>query len=214
MIPASQREGEFDCFFRSLGFDRVSNIIGPSPGFPNADYIHRERKIVAELKVLDTDWFRDGGIIDRFCSLVPAPVNVTESGIGIYSLRFPGKNREGKHDTFEEPIRRILKKANKQIRETKARLLSSGGVGFLVLALNGFRSLNPDWIAILLRELLGQEFHEINGVLLCTPGLTETEGLWCSSQVARDSDNWANPLCIELGKAWCEFADRGEHEVE
>jgi hypothetical protein len=82
MKPASEVERGFDGLFRSLGFRRVSEIIGDSPTFANADYLHREDQLIVELKVLEKNYFECGGIIDRFCALVPAPVDVRPDGTG------------------------------------------------------------------------------------------------------------------------------------
>ena len=178
-------EREFDAFFDSLGFRRVSEIVGDSPDFPNADYINETDKIVVELKVLDKDYFVDGGFIDRFRGFVPAPVNVNADGTGQYKVTLPPKNREGKYDTFEEPLRRVLKKANKQIKETKKHLLSENDRGFVVLVMNGFVSLDPPTVAEMISALLNDEFRSISGYILCMAN----PDVWCLSAMAPDLDD-------------------------
>jgi hypothetical protein len=180
MKTPDEVEREFDGFFRSIGFKRVSEVVGDSPDFENADYFDAERKMVVELKVLEKDYFKDGGIIDRFCALVPAPVSVNQDGTGIYTISMPSENREGRSDTFEEPIRRILKKANRQLKQTNARLLESEGLGFIVLVMNGFVSLDPPTVARMVSHLLDEGFSAISGYIL----YSVSPNPWCLSAMA------------------------------
>jgi hypothetical protein len=180
MNNAVSIETKFNGFFRSLGFSRVSEIVGDSPSFDNADYIRQVDGLVVELKVLDKDFFQQGGIIDRFCAIVPSPLNVQADGTGIYTIAWPEPNREGRCDTFEEPIRRVLKKANRQLKETNRVLLDSQGNGFAVLFMNGFRSLAPTVVARMISELLASEFSSISGYVLCA---TDPK-VWCISSMA------------------------------
>ncbi len=175
-------EREFDKLFRSLGFSRVSEHVGESPSFENADYIRQKDHLIVELKVLDKDYFQHGGIIDRFCAIVPAPVHVQPDGPGIYTVTMPDQNREGRSDTFEEPLRRILKKVNRQLKETNRVLFESKGRGFAVLVMNGFRSLAPTVVARMISELLVVEFSGISGFVLCA----KLPEVWCLSSMATD----------------------------
>lgn len=175
-------EKKFDDLFRSLGFSRVSDFIGNSPSFDNADYLRRSDRLVVELKVLDKDYFQQGGIIDRFCTIVPAPVSVQPDGAGLYTVAWPAPNREGRCDTFEEPIRRVLKKANRQLKETNRVLLDSEGRGFVVIVMNGFRSLAPPVVAEMVSNLLIAEFSGISGYVLCA----SSPEVWCLSSMSPD----------------------------
>jgi hypothetical protein len=96
----------------------VTGIVGDSPTFNNADYINKRDRIVAELKIIDKDFFGRSGVIDRLQTIVTVPKNTDKQGYGQYEFTLLGINREGRHDTIEEPLRRVLKKANKQLRET------------------------------------------------------------------------------------------------
>jgi hypothetical protein len=177
-------EAQFDELFRLIGFRRVSEIVGDSPSFANADYIHQIDRLIVELKVLDKDYFQHGGIIERFCALVPAPVSVQPNGTGVYQIAMPPPNREGRHDTFEEPLRRVLKKANRQLKDTNERLLSSEGRGFVVFVMNGLTSIDPPTVARMVSELLAGEFRSISGYILCAM----SPEVWCLSAMAPDLD--------------------------
>jgi hypothetical protein len=175
-------EKGFNGLFQSLGFCRVSELVGESPSFENADYVRQKDHLIVELKVLDKDYFQHGGIIDRFCAIVPAHVRVQPDGTGIYTVTMPDQNREGRSDTFEEPLRRVLKKANRQLKETNRVLFESKGRGFVVLVMNGFRSLAPTVVARMISELLALEFSGISGFVLCA-SLPE---VWSISSMAAD----------------------------
>ncbi|MDX2067907.1 MAG: hypothetical protein SFV55_05745 [Haliscomenobacter sp.] len=118
-MQSKQLEVEFDYFMNSIQFTRVSRDVGESPNFKNADYVNVDIQTVVELKVIEKDYFENGGIIDSLHSFLPKPIEVNEEGTGLYELRLPEKNREGKHDNFEEPLRRVLKNANRQLRDTR-----------------------------------------------------------------------------------------------
>ena len=184
-------ESAFDSAFASLGFHRVTDFVGRSPAFNNADYIRQVDQLIVELKVLDKDVFDQGGVIDRFCSIVPSPVNVEANGTGLYTIAWPKPNREGRCDTFEEPLRRILKKANRQIKETNTALFASKGTGFVVLIMNGFRSLAPTVVASMVSKLLFAEFSSISGYIVCT----RSPEVWCLSSMSpnlmkHEYDSW------------------------
>ncbi len=213
-------ENEFNNFFESLGFQKVSVLAGHAPKFQNADYINTKERILFELKIIDNDYFFDGGVIDRFHSFVANPKDINNDGLGLYMVDWPQKNREGKCDTFEEPLRRTLKKANRQLKETNQHLLSGEGKGFLCIALHGFQSLHPDTVYRMLQELLTFEFSSITGFLMCMPtwaNYKETGELAhplayisinCSS--TQNIDNYLENICI----SWLDFMAAGGHKSE
>jgi hypothetical protein len=94
----------------------------------------------------------------------------------------PEPNREGRCDTFEEPMRRVLKKANRQLKETNRVLFGAEGRGFVVIVTNGFRSLAPTVVARMISELLAGEFSGISGYILCA----KSPEVWCLSAMAPD----------------------------
>ena len=139
MIDPKETELEFDAFFEQLGYLRPSAEFEEAPGFKNADYVHARDGIIVELKVLDKDHFVNGGIVDSINALILQPDSINDDGLGLYTFSLPEINREGKHDTFEEPLRRALKTANRQIRETKQFCFGTEPIaGFVVLAQTGF----------------------------------------------------------------------------
>lgn len=220
MKTAETLEKEFDIFFGEIGFKRISDIVGASPDFSNADYINENQKIIVELKTIDKDFFENGGIIDSLNTFVMKPTNIDENGFGQYTFTFPDINREGKNDTLEEPLRRILKKANKQIRETKERLLKNEGIGFVMIALNMPSTINPEYISDIVSKILNEEFSSISGYIICTPtyfGHSSETGLFhpvCIPNVKLNSANFIQHNCYYIAEMWCKFVDNNGHPKE
>lgn len=219
MTDLVQVEKQFDRFAQQIGFSRVSDDVGSSPRFSNADYVDKKRRIVIELKILDTEYFPRGGIIDSMQAIIVQPININEDGTGQYEFSLPGLNREGKHDNFEEPLRRILKKANKQIRETKEYYIhSSEDLGFLIIAQLGLQSLSPEVTVNLIQKLLTSEFSSIDGVLVCTPNgsLVDPTTMRRNPEgvsIGRLDKHNARETINVIGELWADYYSLGGHTV-
>ncbi len=209
-------ENEFDILFKSINYERVDNYVGKSPNFSNADYISLEKKVVIELKVLDKDFFEEGGIVDCIQGIIPVPKDIEEDGQGFYEIKIPKRDRNGKVDTLEEPLRRIIKKANKQLKETNQRLLDGKGKGFMVLAINMKTTINPEIIRAITIKILRKEFLSINAVVFCTPkvGLILNNGFFqpiiLHCQDSNLSEEFAKEL-IFIVNSWAYFINNGGH---
>ncbi len=211
-------EKDFDKFFQEIGFNKVSDFVGKSPSFENADYIETMQKIIVELKVIDKDFFEGGGVIHRLNTIVTVPKKIDENGFGLYEFKLPPKNREGVHDSVEEPLRRIIKKANRQIKETKRVLLNENGLGFLLLALNFRNSIDPETFRKLAGDLLSREFSSIDGFIICTPTwgaydkATGLEHPLCLPTTPYGGSEYARQACIYIGQKWVDFGNKGGHK--
>ena len=208
-------EKEFDTLMESINYERVDDYINKSPDFSNADYINVNKKIVAELKVIDKDFFKKEGV--DLQAIVPIPIDVKPNGQGFYEFKVLKPNENIRLDTLEEPLRRIIKKANKQLRETNEKLLNSEGVGFLILAINMNTVIDPRIIQQLVLKFLKKEFKSIMGVIFCTPkvgpvlenGFFQPFVLHC--QDARLSKKDEKELMF-LVNSWGNFIDNDGHE--
>lgn len=164
MNSSENIEAKFDKFFLSNNYLRVSNVITSTENIKNADYISSNKKFIVELKVIEKKFLKEGGIIERFRAIVPRDKEIFEKG-GITTFSIPDENREGEMDNFEEPIRRILKKANRQIRETNKILADNEGIGILILVLIA-ENVNPNIYVEMVCALLNEEFSSIRGFIL------------------------------------------------
>ena len=217
MFPASQTELEFDNFFYSLGYSRVSEDAGNSPMFKNADYVDKNNKIIVELKILEKEHFSNGGVIDSLLTLIIQPDIIDENGFGTYSFSIPKQNRKNRHDSFEEPLKQVLKKANRQLRETKS-FYSDNGVysGYVIIAQTGLESLPLEITAQLTSHILNHDFSEIDGVVICSPHQTLMNPITrkvngeCIS-ITKDWDFLLSQQCKSIADQWCHFLENGGH---
>lgn len=220
MIKSKQTEKEFDNFFETTGYKRVSEDVGESPSFKNADYVNKSRRIIVELKVLEKEKFSEGGVINSMNALIFQPKNIDEQGYGQYSFTIPDLNRKNKHDVFEEPLRLKLKEANRQIRETKAYYSHDDSfTGYVVLAQTGLISLSPEITAKVVLNIWNEEFRSIDGFIICTPHSIKINPLTCQPNTACVSvtNNNIQKLrsqCMEIADSWCDFFDNGGHSID
>ena len=179
------------------------------PTFNNADYWFPAAKVVAELKCLTEDlstksdfnasvaalhrsWVKRG--------LLPRP---STERVRLDLRELPLKcARE-----FIEPIKKRLeggiKKANRQIRETKLHVDVTEAKGLLLIANDGNYMLPPSMMLHLLPRILKGQFSNINSVvyfsvneLVSTPGLKMPSLFWIDALVpTRD------PVALEFRTA-------------
>lgn len=210
-------ESQFDQFMFSNDFARVSDDLGPSPSFANADYVHKGNNIVVELKILEKDFLEKGGFIDSLHTFVTRPKKIGDSGLGFYEFQLPITNREGTLDNIEEPLRRILKKANKQIRETKKYYFQGKlSFGFVLVAITGLDSVPPLMVTQVICKILNQEFSNIDGAIICKPFKSKIENSnllrepECHS-ISKNLPQIKEDFCKEMANSWVNFLDSGGH---
>jgi hypothetical protein len=221
MPDLRKTEQEFDNYLSQVGYNRVSVDVGPAPSFQNADYINKTERSIIELKIIDKEHFPEGGLIDSLGALVIKPENINEDGTGMYSFSLPPVNRESHLDNFEEPLRRILKKANRQIRETKQYYFQSPDEAFgcVFLALVGLTSLNPIMVGHLVKKILSAEFSSIDAIIICRPYELLRDPV--SGQIHPEAVSFAvrpneivQKTCYELGENWSVFRRDGGHPTD
>jgi hypothetical protein len=217
-MKPTELESQFDHFMFGIDFTRVSEDIGSSPSFANADYVHKLNNIVVELKILEKDFLEQGGVIDSLHTFIARPKKIDTNGIGLYELQVPMVNREGTLDNFEEPLRRILKKANKQIGETKKYYFYDKlSYGFVIIALLGLDSIPTIMVTQVICKILNQEFSNIEGAIICKPFkskignsnlFSETECHSISKELPESKDGF----CKKIANSWVSFLESGWHK--
>lgn len=215
MISVEQTEKEFDFFFKNIGFERISDDVGPSPVFQNADYIHKTKNIIVELKVLFKEQFPEGGFIQPLNAIIFKPKSLDDRGLGQYLFSLPERNRNGTIDNISEPIRRILKKANKQLRESRGHYFKNApSSGYVILAQTGLESLSPEVTGHVVRNSLVGEFSSIDGVIVCTPHFRTRNPFTleinpeCVS-ITKDVIPNLKSQCVELAENWVLHFENG-----
>jgi hypothetical protein len=190
-MPSKQNfHGQFDKFVTQFGGRLIRDMIGSkSPSFDNADYLFEG--VIAELKVIETN--RDGDeaiqakLQARFDEWLQSG-KLSDIAYGkpvIQSDQLPNELQWELQRIHSEPIRRLIQKANKQIRLTKENLQLTDAKGLLLLLNQKDYSQAPEYLAYAVHQSLIVDFSSIQNVTVFTSNLTVT-----SSQVPARSRPW------------------------
>jgi hypothetical protein len=207
-------EGTWDEFVSSVGGRRVGEGLSKSPDFDNADYVFESARTVLELKEVETEFLRSEAarrsfddLFTRLSSEDPTWRPLLFGGDGKYPSWF--------HHEFvrlaRPAILRILKKANRQIRETKEHLGFSEPHGVLVFVNDGFTGLAPDIVHALACDALMHSYSSIDCFLYLTinryvevANSNEPKLVWNPSYSDRASDRLVD-FIDDLGRKWFTF---------
>lgn len=206
-IPVEQT---FDRLIESTGGSRVSALVGSSPEFANADYVFSDDQIVVELKELRTDWpqLKDfqQKISDLWlrCELAGRVSEVHATG----QMPIPRDVRREFLQLLRKPIKRVLEKANRQIRETHKSLHHEAGQGVVLLVIDGLLTVAPEFLMALVSKILVHDYSSINGIVLITvneyvdaPGDEYARLLWWPNYQESVPDSLVD-FVDNLGRAW------------
>jgi len=174
-------EKEFNAFVRSFGGTLVSDLVGKSPEFSNADYIFDKHRVVAELKCLDEDKLTDPHFMEKASKLYQEAYRkgatrlVVCGTCRVSSADFTPEYQERLMQLYEEPVRRAVKKANRQIRETKQYFGKDNYDGVLFLINENNLELSPIHLVQLIRRILSRGLYSsISYEILITPDFQAT----------------------------------------
>jgi len=114
---------------------------------------------------------------------------------------------------FRQPIARILKKANRQIRETKEHYGLQGTDGILIFVNDGFTELGPDLVRSLACNILMHSYSSIDCFLYMTCNrYIETQGsdvprlLWAPAYSEKATDR-LQQFINDFGRKWRRFLE-------
>ena len=160
-------EPNFDEFVYENGGKRLTDIIA-KPTFLNCDYVFDDSKVLIELKIIETEFAKASAFHEKVINAY-----VENSKIYGFSSMFR-PTKESFEDLnfrfirlFRPPISRILKKANKQLRESK-NALGNNYSGIVFLVNDSFRELSVNSILYLLGNLLKDSYSEIEAIVYLT----------------------------------------------
>ncbi len=169
------------------------------PKFDNADYFFKKYNVIAELKCLVDDKNNDKHFQCRIDDIFKK--NLVNSGIVVFGSPVISTDQLSSECTkeiaelFRKPIRGVMKKANKQIRETKSNMEMNDAHGLLILINNTNSAVDPSRVMWILNESFRRDsFRSINSVLFLTldlkathPNLQDEVIVWIESY--RDKGN-------------------------
>ena len=209
-------EDTWNEFVRSNGGRRVADELSKSPNFENADYIFDPPGIVAELKEVITEFGRAHAFQSGYDALMKRLIaeNTTWrpmlfGGDEKYPPWFPGEFLR----LFRQPIARILKKANRQLRETKEHYGLQGPNGVLILVNDGLTDLSPDLVRSLACDILIHSYTSIDCLVYMTCNrYIEVKGsnvprlLWAPAYSDKATDS-LHQFINDLGRKWRRFLE-------
>jgi hypothetical protein len=210
-VEASWRE-----FVKLVEAQVVEDLVPEPRTFENADFLFPAIPAVVELKEVQTEFdrsaaFRDGfrSLIERLMKEDPNWRPLLLGGSGDYPKWFSGELVR----LFRPPVSRILKKANRQIRETKAYFKIDDPTGVLVFVNDEFTALEPHFVRALACDLLVNSYSSIDCFLYITVNrYVEVAGsdfahlLWMPSYSER-APNSLVTFIDGLGRKWHEFLE-------
>jgi hypothetical protein len=168
-------EPTFDAVVARVGGVRVTSLFRSVPNFDNADYLFREARIIAELKVLHLDRSADQhtqtkiqGLYEKWrANREPVPLIFGNARISTKDL--PEENAWELINIFREPIRQILKKANRQIKQTREHFALPDAKGLVLLVNESNVALEPGPMIQMISQILDTPmFSGINTVVYLT----------------------------------------------
>lgn len=147
----------------------LSDDFGTSPDFANADFWFDKDQVIIELKEIQTEFLDNKK--DEITNLIEKYVRDSDlSGSEIFQGKFNFSD-----DFHREYIRlvrpaiaRILKKANKQIKETKQYLDKPDARGVAVIVNDGFTGVSAKITFALICNILTNSYKSIDGFVLMT----------------------------------------------
>ena len=199
-----------------LGGTVVEQILPNPRTFENADFLFREKGVVAELKEIATEFGSSAAFKSGFSELM---LKVAAENPSWRPLLFGGNeplpswfDREFAR-LFRPPISRMLKKANRQLRDTKSHFGIKQPTGILLLVNDGFTALGPAPIRALAASLLQHSYSSIDCFIYLTvhryvslPESNVPRLVWAPVYSNRAPD-WLADFVNSLGNSWFIFLE-------
>jgi len=212
-------ESEIDKCIAAISGIKVSDLYQGSPTFDNADYWFKKYNVIAELKCLIEDKGQDRKINEKIQNIFDKHLYVKKPKIvafGTNTINSSDISKQCEKDVAEvyrRPLQGVMKKANKQIRETKVNLKVEDAHGLLIIINDKNTALDPSHAIWLIRETLRRDgLRSINSVLYITlnllashPKINHDITVWI--ELFRDKENICpqelyNLLRITIHERW------------
>lgn len=180
--PRISIEAEMNRFVRTIGGQLVADTIGTrSPQFANADYWFEKDNVIIELKCLTDEAGREARIkagvqklFETFDRAGRMPYPKFWGKRQINSTDCPPAFQRALYRLLAQPVKRRLRKANQQIRETRRWLGREEAYGLVLFANDGYYQLEPVQFRHAVDVALGKDFSAIEGLVLFTANLLAT----------------------------------------
>ena len=184
------------------------------PNFDNADYFFESTLVVAELKEIETEFGRAKAFHNKFGELMrrliaenPTWRPALLGGSGRYPPWFHSEFVR----IFRPPVSCVLKKANRQIRDTKKYLEKIHAAGVLIFVNDGLTMLGPDIIHGLACSILKNSYSSIDCFIYLTVNrcveIKESDVprlVWIPTY-GNHADESLHQFVNDLGRKWFKF---------
>ncbi|MBY5788088.1 hypothetical protein [Rhizobium leguminosarum] len=198
-------EKHFDvCVSRFQG-ERVDSLI-TRKGVKKADYLFRDAGVVAELKVLETEFAQTPEAGKKLADIKARCIDLNEEDAAKLMFR-------GAFEILRAPLQRIIKKANTQIRETKQELGLTGFEGVLLCVNDNYKGIPPAIVLALISDILaGTHFRSIRAAVYLTnhyiehPDSPDALLLWHPLYSPLASDG-LQEFINNFGRAWFDYSE-------
>lgn len=198
-------------FVRSISGTVMEDVLPHPRNFENADFAFHDSGVVAELKEIETEFsssaaFRSGldALIRKLIEEEPNWRPPLLGGNEEYPKWFYSEFIR----LFRAPLARILKKANRQVRDTKNYLRITSATGILLLVNDGFTAIGPEPIRALTSNLLLHSYSSIDCCIYLTvnryvelAGSCEPRLLWLPTYSDRAEDSLV-AFVDAMGRRW------------
>lgn len=209
-------ENTWRTFIRSIGGTVLEDTLPLPRNFENADFFFKEHQVVAELKEIETEFSKGEYFHKKHIELLEKLVSLEPSwrpSLLGGTTPYPDWYKKDFIRIFRPPLQRILKKANKQIRETKSFLGIHQPTGIILLANDGFNSLPPNIARGLIAEILKNSFSSIDCCIYITinqyialPDSNEPKLIWAPMYSDRANESLVR-FVDKLGENWLNYLE-------
>lgn len=215
--PRIDVELELSRAIRSIGGQRVDELLGKKPGISNADFCFSHQRVIAELKCLEVDQISSDEFVRKASAIHAKYVSsglIKPLAVGRRRITTDGLPEDMRLEIarlYATPIIRAIKKAHEQIEQTADRLKVGGPwKGLLILVNNGNTALDPEHIRWSLAECFSTtalpSIHHIIAFTVNLPSNATYRGMevhaWISAG-ARSEGEKLHAFAQDLHDAWC-----------
>ncbi len=204
----------FNEFVESFGGKRVDSLLPASPDFSNADYLFESDNVIAELKCLQADFAAPEVIqkkADRLYRQWLAEGSISPESINDLDL-LPRDKKRKIRALYTNPLKRVIEKANRQLRETAQHFETEGKGKLLLIANDGAYSAQTFWTVAFLNEILARDqFSSVEAFAYFSvnryvelPGDDYARHVWFPFY-STDPPEHLHPFVNRLGSAWLDF---------
>jgi hypothetical protein len=222
--PSIPVEESFNEFVEEFGGEPVSKLLSKNPPFKNADYFFQNRSIVAELKCLEKDTFRDreyrkkmGVLYDKWVRQGLIPDTLFRPTV-IETKNLPMKCQLDVANLLKRPVEQRIKEANRQIKQTKEHFNLPEAKGLLLLVNDGNYSLESDAVMYLVSRCIKTQFTAIHTVIYFTvnmladmPDIERDALIWLDAPRV-PGENLPREFLDALRNEWISFFERVTRE--